>query len=194
MRALLLVGLLAQPAAPELVDVQGRVPGLVVELRYARADNYFQHALYPGGARCLLLKPVAERLARAAADVAAHGYRLKAWDCYRPLKVQWEMWARLPRRGYVADPHKGSQHNRAAAVDVTLVQKDGTEVEMPTPFDTFLPTARQDAPVGKPEVAERRALLRAAMEAAGFKINRMEWWHYEAPEGHSAPLLDVPLN
>ena len=64
---------------------------------------------------------------------------------------------------------------------------------MPTAFDTFTPSARQDAPLAKAEVAERRALLRAAMEAAGFKKNRMEWWHYEAPEAHGAPLLDVPL-
>ena len=64
---------------------------------------------------------------------------------------------------------------------------------MPTAFDTFTKAARQDAPVAKPEVAERRALLRAALEAAGFHINRMEWWHYEAPEAHGAPLLDVPL-
>jgi D-alanyl-D-alanine dipeptidase len=188
----LLVLLSAAPAA-DLVDAQTQVPGLVVELRYATGDNFFQHALYPKGARCLLLRPVAVRLARAAEDVARHGYRLKAWDCYRPLAVQWEMWERLPKRGYVADPHTGSHHNRAAAVDVTLVRADGTEVEMPTPFDTFAPSARQDAPLANRQVAERRALLRAAMGAAGFHVNRMEWWHYEAPEAHGAPLLDVPL-
>jgi zinc D-Ala-D-Ala dipeptidase len=185
--------LLAASPAPALVDAQSQVPGLVVELRYASADNFFQQALYPKGARCLLLRPVAARLARAAEALAPHGYRLKAWDCYRPLSVQWEMWERLPKRGYVADPHTGSHHNRGAAVDVTLVRADGTGVEMPTPFDTFTPAARQDAPLAKPEVAERRALLRAAMEGAGFHINRMEWWHYEAPEAHGAPLLDVPL-
>ena len=145
------------------------------------------------GARCLLLRRVAARLARAAEDVARHGYRLKVWDCYRPLAVQWEMWERLPKRGYVADPRTGSHHNRGAAVDVTLLRADGTEVEMPTPFDTFAPSSRQDAPLGNKEVAERRALLRAAMEAAGFHVNRMEWWHYEAAEAHGAPLLDVPL-
>jgi D-alanyl-D-alanine dipeptidase len=185
--------LLAAAPAPDLVDAKALVPGLVVELRYATSDNFFQHALYPKGARCLLLRPVATRLARAAEALAQKGYRLKVWDCYRPLAVQWEMWARFPKRGYVADPHTGSQHNRGAAVDVTLVLADGSEVEMPTPFDTFTRAARQDAPLDKPEVAERRTLLRAALEAAGFHINRMEWWHYEAPEAHGAPLLDVPL-
>ncbi len=164
-----------------------------MELRYARADNFFKQALYPKEARCLLLRPVAARLALAAEALAEKGYRLKVWDCYRPLSVQWAMWERFPKRGYVADPHSGSHHNRGAAVDLTLVLADGTEVEMPTAFDTFTPAARQDAPLAKPEVAERRAVLRAAMEAAGFHINRMEWWHYEAPEAHGAPLLDVSL-
>ena len=185
--------LLAAAPAADLVDAKAQVPGLVVELRYATADNFFQRALYPKGARCLLLRPVAARLARAAEDVARHGYRLKVWDCYRPLAVQWEMWERLPKRGYVEDPRTGSHHNRGAAVDVTLLRADGTEVEMPTPFDTFAPSSRQDAPLANKEVAERRALLRVAMEAAGFHVNRMEWWHYEAPEAHGAPLLDVPL-
>jgi D-alanyl-D-alanine dipeptidase len=194
LRALLFLGVLvAKAPAPDLVDAKDSVPGLVVELRYAQADNFLGKAVYPKGARCLLLRPVAVRLARAAEEVARHGYRLKVWDCYRPLSVQWEMWQRFPRRGYVADPHTGSQHNRGAAVDVTLVRADGSEVEMPTPFDAFVALARQDARLADEEVTARRALLRAAMEAAGFHINRMEWWHYEAPEAHGAPLLDVPL-
>jgi len=188
---LLALGLLSAAPAPDLVDAGQRVPGLVVELRYAKDDNFFQKAFYPPGARCLLLRPVAERLARAATTLAKQGFRLKAWDCYRPHAVQYEMWERLPKRGYVANPRTGSHHNRGAA-DVTLLRADGTEVEMPTPFDTFGRAARQDAPV-RPEVAERRAALRSAMEAAGFHINRMEWWHYEAPEARGAPLLDVPL-
>jgi zinc D-Ala-D-Ala dipeptidase len=187
------LGLLAAGAAPELVDAGRSVEGLVVELRYAQADNFFHKAFYPKGARCLLLPKVAERLAKAQEALAKQGFRLKAWDCYRPHSVQWQMWEALPRRGYVADPATGSHHNRGAAVDVTLVHTDGTAVEMPTPFDTFTPAARQDAPQKNPEVAARRALLREAMEAAGFRINRMEWWHYEAPEAKGAQLLDIPL-
>ena len=191
--ALWLWGFLASAPAPDLVDAARAVPGLVVDLRYAQADNAFHQAFYPAGARCLLLRPVAARLLRAAEAVAARGYRLKVWDCYRPHAVQWAMWAAVPRLGYVADPHTGSHHNRAAAVDVTLVALDGTAVPMPTPFDTFGPQARHDAPLPA-DVAARRALLLAAMEGAGFKKNRMEWWHYEAPEAHGAPLLDVPLD
>jgi zinc D-Ala-D-Ala dipeptidase len=186
--------LLAAAPAPDLVDAAVTVPGLVVDLRYAGADNFFGRAFYPSAARCLLLRPVAARLTRAAETLARSGYRMKVWDCYRPHAVQWAMWERMPRKGWVADPRAGSHHNRAAAVDVTLVRLDGTAVEMPTPFDTFDRSARHDAPVASAEVRQRRALLREAMEAAGFRINRMEWWHYEAPEAHGAPLLDVPVD
>jgi len=187
--------LLAGPSpAPDLVDAAPAVPGLVVELRYARDDNFFGRAFYPPAARCLLLRPVAGRLAHAQEALAREGYRLKVWDCYRPRSVQWAMWERVPHKGYVADPHTGSHHNRGAAVDVTLVRLDGGEVEMPTSFDAFGPAARHGAKTSSPEVAERRALLRAAMEGAGFHVNRAEWWHYEAPEAKGAPLLDVPLD
>ena len=188
----LLLGASEAPA-PDLVDASRSVQGLVVDLRYAQPDNTFQKTFYPKDARCLLLRPVAARLQHAAQTLAKAGYRLKAWDCYRPYAVQWAMWALVPRPGYVADPHQGSQHNRAAAVDVTLLRADGTAVEMPTPFDTFGPAAHHDAKVS-PEVAARRALLLSAMEEAGFKKNRMEWWHYEAPEAQGAPVLDVPLD
>jgi D-alanyl-D-alanine dipeptidase len=192
--ALLLGMLVAAPApAADLVDAAPVVPGLVVDLRYTQADNFFGRAFYPPKARCLLLRPVAGRLARTAEDLRRQGYRLKVWDCYRPHAVQRAMWERMPKKGYVADPRTGSHHNRGAAVDVTLVRLDGTAVEMPTAFDTFGPTARHDAQVGSAEVRQRRALLRAAMEAAGFRANRAEWWHYEAPEATGAPLLDVPL-
>ena len=176
-----------------LVDATGRVPGLVVELPYATTDNFLGKAVYPEGARCLLLPAVAERLASAARALAARGFRLKAWDCYRPVHVQWAMWKLVPRRGYVADPHSGSHHNRGAAVDVTLVTLDGAPVEMPTPYDTFGPAAHHGSSAGTAEARGHREALRQAMVDAGFRPNRMEWWHYDAPEHRGAPLLDVPL-
>ena len=179
--------------AATLVDASSRVSGLVVELPYATEDNFLGKAVYPEGARCLLLPSVAERLARAARTLQARGFRLKAWDCYRPIHVQWAMWKLVPRKGYVADPHAGSNHNRGAAVDVTLVTLDGAEVDMPTRFDTFSPAAHHGSSAGTAEAREHREVLRQAMVEAGFRPNRMEWWHYDAPERRGAPLLDVPL-
>jgi D-alanyl-D-alanine dipeptidase len=176
-----------------LVEASTRVPGLVVELPYATADNFLGKAVYPEGARCLLLPAVADRLARVARTLEAQGFRLKVWDCYRPLHVQWAMWKVVPRRGYVADPRTGSHHNRGAAVDVTLVDADGAAVEMPTAFDTFGPAAHQGSAAGTAEARAHRETLRQAMVEAGFRPNRMEWWHYDAPERRGAPLLDVPL-
>jgi len=198
MKALLWLALAASLAtdggvSSELVDAAASVPGLTVELRYATADNFLGKAVYPPAARCLLLKPVAVRLAAVARALAPVGYRLHVWDCYRPLHVQWAMWRLVPRKGYVADPHTGSNHNRGAAVDLTLDTEDGTPVEMPTPFDTFGPAAHHGSTAGTPAARENRERLRKAMVDAGFRPNRMEWWHYDAPEAHHAPVLDVPL-
>jgi zinc D-Ala-D-Ala dipeptidase len=178
----------------QLVDATSVVPGLVVELRYATTDNLLGRAVYPEGAHCLLLAAVAARLANAARELSADGLRLKAWDCYRPAHVQWAMWRLVPRRGYVADPHTGSNHNRGAAVDLTLVNADGAEVDMPTPFDTFGPAAHHGSSAGTEEARAHRERLRRAMVNAGFRPNRMEWWHYDAPEARGAPVLDVPLD
>jgi len=181
MKALLWLALAASLAtdggvSSELVDAAASVPGLTVELRYATADNFLGKAVYPPAARCLLLKPVAVRLAAVARALAPVGYRLHVWDCYRPLHVQWAMWRLVPRKGYVADPHTGSNHNRGAAVDLTLG-----------------PAAHHGSTAGTPAARENRERLRKAMVDAGFRPNRMEWWHYDAPEAHHAPVLDVPL-
>ncbi len=178
---------------PDLVDVVRLVPDAVVDLRYAGADNFLGRPLYPE-ARCLLLRPTAERLARAAARLRRRGYRLLLWDCYRPLSAQREMWRLRPRPGYVADPRRGSHHNRGAAVDLSLAGADGRPVEMPTAFDTFDRRARADAVDGISAPARlHRRLLRQAMEAEGFLVNPREWWHFAARDAWSHPLLDVPF-
>ena len=190
---LLALSLGAAPAAP-LVEARSGVKDLVVDLRYATEDNFLKRQVYPDGARCLLLPAAVERLAQAARLLRAQGYRLKVYDCYRPRAVQWEMWKLFPRPGYVADPRKGSNHNRGAAVDLTLVTQKGEDVEMPTPFDTFTRAAHQGYTGGSAESRANRERLRSAMEAAGFRPNRMEWWHYDLPDAKSRPVLDVPFD
>jgi len=194
--ALLLLAGLGPPApAPELVDVAALIPDAVIDLRYATEANFLRRPVYPAGARCLLRADVAARLVRAAARLRGDGYRLRVYDCYRPLAAQRAMWALVPQRGYVADPRFGSHHNRAAAVDVGLAGRDGAELELPTAFDAFEPRARAFATEGvSPAARANRDRLRAAMEAEGFRVNRMEWWHFDAPEAKGAPLLDVPLD
>ena len=152
--------------------------------------------MYPADARCLLLPQAAERLAQAARLLRAQGFRLKVYDCYRPRSVQWEMWKVYPRPGYVADPRKGSNHNRGAAVDLTLVTLEGgEEVEMPTPFDTFTRAAHHGYAGGSAHSRrEPRAAAHGDGGASGFKPNRMEWWHYDLPAATKLPVLDVPFS
>jgi D-alanyl-D-alanine dipeptidase len=176
-----------------VVDATELIPDLVLDLRYATEDNFLKRKVYPEDARCLLLPDTAKRLKRAAETLRPKGYRLKVFDCYRPRAVQYEMWKIMPEPGYVANPKFGSNHNRGAAVDLTMVAQDGAAVEMPTPFDDFTPAAHHGYKGGTEASREHREILREAMEGAGFKPNKMEWWHYDLPGAKKLPVLDVPF-
>jgi D-alanyl-D-alanine dipeptidase len=177
-----------------LVEVSFAVPDAVVDLRYATADNFMRRRVYPTASRCLLLAPAAARLAQASERLRAVGFRLKVYDAYRPLSVQWELWKVAPRVGFVANPRTGSHHNRGAAVDVTLVTLDGGTVEMPTDYDAFTKAAHHAYAGGTERSRRHRGVLRQAMEAEGFRRNPMEWWHYELPDAVHFPLRDEPLD
>ncbi|MFT3710582.1 MAG: M15 family metallopeptidase [Archangium sp.] len=187
--------LAAAPATPEaLVEVKTIIPDVVVDLRYATPDNFMKKAVYPPDARCLLLERSAKQL-KAAADVLREkGFRLRLYDCYRPHHVQFELWKVMPIPGYVAEPKKGSNHNRGGAVDLGLVTLDGKDVEFPSPYDHFGKEAHHSFQGGSKESLANRELLRTTMEAAGFKKNPMEWWHYDLPDASKFPLRDEPFN
>ncbi|ADO74905.1 D-alanyl-D-alanine dipeptidase [Stigmatella aurantiaca] len=176
-----------------LVDATEAVPDLVVDMRYATEDNFLKRKVYPEDARCLLLPDAARRLKQAADVLRPKGYRVKVYDCYRPRAVQWEMWKLVPKPGYVANPKFGSNHNRGAAVDLTLVTLEGAAVEMPTAFDDFTPAAHHGYKGGTEASRKHRQVLLEAMEGAGFLRNKMEWWHYDLPGTKKMPVLDVPF-
>jgi D-alanyl-D-alanine dipeptidase len=180
------------PAALHLVDLREFAPGVLFDLRYTQADNFFGQALYSVAAP-LLARDTARKLVAAQAWLRERGYGLLVWDAYRPLSVQARMWALMPDERYVARPELGSRHNRAAAVDVTLVDALGREVAMPTPYDTFTPQAAAECPSLAPEVRARALLLRLAMTVAGFTFNPAEWWHFSDRAWENYPLLDLPL-
>lgn len=182
-------------AAPApLVEVRSRIPDAIVDLRYATPDNFMRKQVYPAHARCLLVPEALELLVKAADALRAQGYRLKLWDCYRPHSVQYELWKVVSTPGLVADPKKGSVHNRGAAVDLTLTDQDGNELELPTGYDDFSKASRHAYQGGSERSRKNRALLTAAMEAAGFKRNPMEWWHWDTPEAaRRFPLRDDPF-
>jgi len=176
---------------PVLVDVAVEAPSIVLDMRYATSNNFTGKALYPV-ARCLLRPEAAAALGLVQNDLKAQGLGLKVYDCYRPLSVQRKFWELVHDRRYVADPVKGSRHNRGLAVDLTLIDAKGRESKMPTAFDDFTPKARRNAPAA-PEAAKNRAALEQAMKRRGFVGLATEWWHFDYPGWDKAPVLDIPL-
>lgn len=150
----------------------------VYELKYATPDNFLKQAVYDCD-ECYLRKSTAEALVKANEAFKQLGYRIKLFDCYRPLSVQKKMWKILPGTHYVANPAKGSKHNRGAAVDLTLVDAQGKELNMGTPFDFFGKEAHHTYTEHTKEVLENRKLLKETLNKYNFKSIYSEWWHYE---------------
>lgn len=173
-----------------LVDLTKLDSTIVIDMKYATTDNFLGKKVY-NSARCLLRKSVAERLIRVQRRLQKMGLGLKIWDAYRPLSVQRKFWEYCPDPRYVAPPEKGSRHNRGAAVDVTLVDAMGNELEMPTRFDDFSKRAASDSPDVSPVARKNRKILIDAMTAEGFKGISSEWWHYDAPGYLKYPILDI---
>lgn len=195
----MLIGLLlafgithAETAKPDdFVEVATAIPDAVIDIRYATKDNFTGDVLYPK-AVCKLRRAVTERLVKAAAALRKQDRRLLIWDCYRPLSIQKLLWERVPDPRYVADPKMGSRHNRGAAIDLALVDKDGKTVPLPTKFDEFTKAAhRKNALRGAPGAEARR--LSDALTAAGFQPMATEWWHFDAPDSAKYAVADDPL-
>lgn len=184
----------AAPGKPQpvLTDVPQAVPGVRLDIRYATADNFTKAVVYPA-ARCLLRPEAAAALGKVQSELAAKGLGLKLWDCYRPLSVQRHFWELVPDPRYVADPKKGSRHNRGAAVDLTLVDAAGRELEMPTGYDDFSEAAHRASAAGTPAARANARTLEDAMVRHGFKGLPTEWWHFDFSGWEAFPLLDVPL-
>jgi len=185
----------AQPSEPvrhNLVDLQGLIPDLVVDMPYATPENFTGEILYPAN-RAFLVEPAAQALASAAELLRAQGYRLKILDAYRPLSVQRKLWEKNPDRNFVAHPKTGSRHNRGASVDLTLVTIEGDAVEMPGLYDEFGAKARAFNKNLPEPVKKNLHRLQQAMQASGFKLLASEWWHFDHPSWKDSPLLDILL-
>jgi D-alanyl-D-alanine dipeptidase len=147
------------------------------DIRYATANNFTKAVIYDCPA-CLLRPEVAEALVSANRSLQKQGLSLKVFDCYRPGPYQQRLWDKVPNPDYVTPPTKGSMHSRGAAVDLTVVDATGKELNMGTEFDFFGVEAHTDNLNLPAEVLKNRQILREAMEAAGFRGIRTEWWHF----------------
>lgn len=115
------------------------------------------------------------------------------FDCYRPQRVQFQLWELVHDERYVASPHKGSRHNRGAAVDLTLTDQDGRELPMPTPFDDFTEKAHRSYQ-DLPEEAKRKGTSGWNRRWCGRALSApTEWWHFDAADWQRHPLADVPF-
>jgi zinc D-Ala-D-Ala dipeptidase len=147
------------------------------EMKYATTDNFLKSKVYDC-AECYLRLKTVKALIEANDEFMKMGYRIKLFDCYRPLDIQKKMWKIMPNPIYVADPSKGSIHNRGGAVDITLVDAKGIKLNMGTDFDFFGIESSHDFPYLSQEIKDNRALLKKTMMAHGFNSFESEWWHY----------------
>lgn len=182
-------------ATTDLVELTKLDSTIKLDIRYATANNFMQKKMYTQ-ARAFLQRPAAEALVRAHARVRQQGFGFLIFDGYRPWSVTKKFWDETPpaKRIYVANPKKGSKHNRGCAVDLSLYDlKTGKEVAMPTAYDDFTERAAADYSGGTEAQRRTRAILRVAMEAEGFVINPDEWWHFDFKDWRNYKVLDVPF-
>jgi zinc D-Ala-D-Ala dipeptidase len=165
----------------------------VYDMRYATKDNFLQQSVYDCP-ECYIRLTTVKKLIQANQDFLSKGYRIKLYDCYRPLDVQKKMWQIVSNPEYVADPKKGSIHNRGGAVDITLVDKNGNELDMGTSFDFFGAEASHNYQNLPDEVRQNRKMLKEIMLKNGFASFDSEWWHYNVIGGNTFELANFKWN
>jgi len=175
----------------DLVEVKKLIPNVVLDIRYATTNNFTGQKLYESN-RTFLRRAVAEKLRAAQQELNRAGVGLKIYDAYRPISVQKKMWAIFPQEGYVANPAKGSRHNRGAAVDVTLIDlRDKKELLMPSGYDEFSEKAHRNYMDAPEEAIRNRELLERVMKKHGFTGLPTEWWHFDDVNWKNYELLDI---
>jgi len=178
---------------PELIELVKLDPTIRLDVRYATKNNFLGRRVYKE-ARAFLQRPAAEALARVSRALREQGYGLSVFDGYRPWQVTKVFWDATPadKKEFVADPSKGSRHNRGCAVDLTLYDlRSGQEVKMPSEYDEMTERSHINYGCASAEARRLRDLLRAAMEAEGFNVYEPEWWHYDYKDWKEYPILNV---
>jgi len=182
---------------PDLVEIVKLDPTIRLDIRYATTNNFMGRPVY-AQPKAFLQRPAAEALVRAHQSLKAKGYGIVVFDSYRPwsvTKMFWDAATDEQRKiEFVANPRKGSRHNRACAADISLFElSTGREVEMPSGYDEFTERAYPTYAGGSAEARARRDLLRQAMEAVGFTVYHAEWWHFDYKDWREYPILNLPF-
>ena len=164
-----------------LVELITTEPSYQLDIRYASSNNFVGRPVYEE-ARVFLQHPAAMALAEVNKNLKPLGYGLKIFDGYRPWRITKLFWNITPKkdRAFVANPKKGSRHNRGCAIDLTLFDiYTGREIEMPSAYDEFSERAHPNYKGGTDEQRKMRDLLRTNMEAYRFQVYENEWWHFD---------------
>jgi D-alanyl-D-alanine dipeptidase len=180
----------------DLVELVKLDPSIRLDIRYATTNNFLGSRFY-AEPRAFMQRAPAEAVARAAKALKPLGYGLLIHDGYRPWFVTKTFWDATPqdKKWLVADPSKGSKHNRGAAVDLTLYDLATCRViEMPSTYDESTPRAYAFYPGGTGLERWHRALLRRTMEAEGFTVNPEEWWHFDYRDWQRYAIGNVPFD
>jgi zinc D-Ala-D-Ala dipeptidase len=181
---------------PELVELTKADPTIKLDVRYATKNNFLGRPVYKQ-ARAFLQRPAAAALVRVNQSLRRQGFGLIVFDGYRPWSVTKVFWDATPedRKVFVADPSKGSRHNRGCAVDLSMFDlTTGATVQMPSEYDEFTERAHINYECATPESKRLRGILRAAMEAEGFAVYEPEWWHYDFKDWQEYPIMNVKFS
>ncbi len=159
------------------VNLKNYSNDFVLDMKYATADNFLKEKVYPC-AECFLRVKTIKSLLEANKLFMEKGYKIKLYDCYRPKAIQQKMWKIVPDANYVANPKTGSIHNRGGAVDISLVDSLGVELNMGTKFDFFGPEAGHNCTNFPEEILNNRKFIKEIMLQSNFQSFDSEWWHY----------------
>lgn len=176
-----------------LIELIKLDPTIKLDIRYATEDNFVGRTVYPE-ARAFLQKPAAKALVRVHEKLRRQGLGLVVFDGYRPWAITKLFWEVTPeeKRKFVANPEKGSKHNRGCAVDLSVFDlKTGDLLPMPSGYDEFTERASPNYTGGTEEERRNRELLRKLMEAEGFTVNPNEWWHFDYKNWQDYAIYDI---
>lgn len=189
--SLLLLSLnLAAQNVGNLVNIATINSNIKLDIRYATENNFTKTKVYTA-AQCYLCKDIALRLDSVQKELEAKGLGLLIFDGYRPVAATKKFWDLIGDERYVANPAKGSRHNRGCTVDCTLVDKDGNLLAMGTEFDDFTEKAHSTCKDFSKEILDNRKLLRDIMHKHGFQVLETEWWHFDIKNWQDYPILDT---
>ncbi len=180
----------------DLIELTKLSKSIKLDIRYATADNFVGRAVYPE-ARAFLQRPAAEALIHVHKKLKDRKLGIVVYDAYRPwsiTKLFWEV-VRAEQRKFVADPAKGSKHNRGCAIDIGIYdRRTGLAIPMPSGYDEFTERASPNYTGGTPEERDNRDLLRKLMEAEDFTVNPNEWWHFDYNGWQDYAIYDIAFS